>query len=176
MRIAIALSLLAISGCSPAPPAAVAPPSPAVQTARSEVERSAVERFGQAALARARSADEFVAALRYPGLPMPPYDTDGKPITPVFPTALLYREKGQWFAYGMGGAHPVLPRWSQQLEAVLRNPGLYAEPADGGLVGCTDAGASYVWMQVKGRPEQARIGHCGGSPLTEQLVSAALMG
>jgi hypothetical protein len=76
----------------------------------------------------------------------------------------------------MDGLHPVLPRWSQQLESVLRDPRLFSEPVDGGFVGCTDAGASYAWMKVEGRAEQARIGHCGGSPVTEQLVSAALMG
>ena len=176
MRIAIALLLLAFAGCAAPAPVAVTSPSPAVQSAQKEVEQSVLARFGEAALARARRADEFIAAVRYPGLPMPPHDTDGKPITPVYPTALMYREMGQWFAYGMGGVHPVLPRWSQQLETVVRDPRIFAEPAHGGFVGCTDAGASYVWMRVEGRPEQTRIGHCGGSPLTEQLVSAALMG
>ena len=154
-----------------------APVVPAVvQEARADVERSVIERFGAAALARARAADEFIAAKRYAGLPMPPYDTDGKPITPTHPTALLFREDGKWFAFGRDGPHPMLPRWVEQLETVLRNPALWVEPIDGGMLGCTDAGASYVWLRVKGRPEQARIGHCGGSPLAEQLVSAALMG
>ena len=148
----------------------------AVQSARSDVERLVVERFGLAALKRARSAQEFVAVLRYPGLPMPPYDTDGHPIKPSYPTALLFREDGRWHAYGIDGAHQVLPRWSKPLEALLRDPRLFAEPRDGGVVGCTDSGASYAWLRVAEQPEQTRIGHCGGSPLTERLVSSALMG
>ena len=175
MRVAIVLAMLALPGCM-TPHAAVEPLSPTLQSAQREVERSVVDRVGSAALAEARRADEFVAVLRYPGLPMPPYDTDGKPITPTYPTALLYRQKGQWFAFGMDGVHPVLTRWSRQLEGLLRDPRLFAEQAEGGVVGCTDAGASYVWLRVQGRAEQVRIGHCGGSPLTEQLAGAALMG
>jgi hypothetical protein len=167
--------MLTASACVRAPVTPAAIP-PAVQAARGEVEQAVVERFGAAALERARGADEFVAVLRYPGLPMPDHDTDGRPIKPSYPTALLYRENGRWFAFGVGGAHPVLPRWSQPLEALLRDPRLLAEPVDGGVLGCTDAGASYALLRISPGAEHARIGHCGGSPLTEQLVSAALMG
>ena len=175
MRIAACLFSVVIIGCtsgvipSPQIPAAV-------RLAQADVEKAVVERFGGAALARARAADGFVAVLRYPGLPMPDHDTDGHPIPPTYPTALLFHEKGRWYAYGMRGLHPVLPRWSERLEIVLRDPRLLDEPITGGPVGCTDAGASYAWLRVPGRDEQTRIGHCGGSPLTEELVSAALMG
>ena len=169
--------LLTVSACAQQkpPPPTIALPGVA-ETARADVEQKVVERFGAAALARARSAPEFIAVLRYPGLPPPPYDTDGHPIKPHYPTALLFRENGRWFAYGMEGVHPMLPRWSAPLDALLANPALWSEPLDGGEVGCTDSGGSYVWLRVGGHPEQARIGHCGGSPLTEQLVSAAFMG
>jgi hypothetical protein len=116
--------MLTASPCVRAPVTPAAIP-PAVQAARGEVEQAVVERFGAAALERARGADEFVAVLRYPGLPMPDHDTDGRPIKPSYPTALLYRENGRWFAFGVGGAHPVLPRWSQPLEALLRDPGCW---------------------------------------------------
>ena len=157
-------------------PGALAPHELHRRSAVGGHERAVVERFGSAALARAREAGEFVAVLRYQGLPMPPYDTDGHPIKPSHPTALLFRDDGRWFAFGADGAHPVLPRWAQALDEQLASPALWAEPADGGEVGCTDAGASYAWLRVAGRPEHSRIGHCGGSPLTEVLVSAALMG
>jgi hypothetical protein len=175
VRILLVLCIISLAACGRAPPPAPAL-SPASESVRQEVEQAVVERFGAAALARARSADEFIAVLRYPGLPMPPHDTDGHPIKPSYPTGLLFREKGQWFAYGMGGLHPMLPRWSEQLERSVRDPRLWAEPPDGGVVGCTDAGASYAWLRIAGHPEHARIGHCGGSPLTEQLVATALMG
>ena len=175
MRCAAARLLLMVAGCAPV--AAPVPAVPAaVQSARADVERSVVERYGAAALARARSADEFIAVKHYPGLPMPDHDTDGHPIKPFYPTALWFREDGRWLAFGMDGVHPVLPRWSDRLEAVIANPALWQEPADGGLLGCTDAGGSFAWLRIKGHPAQARIGHCGGSPLTEQLVRAALMG
>jgi hypothetical protein len=175
MRIAPCLFSLLFMGCT----SGVIPPSQmpaAVRLARADVEKAVLERFGGAALARARAADGFVAVLRYPGLPMPDHDTDGHPITPAYPTALLFQEKGRWYAYGMQGLHPMLPRWSERLQSVLRDPRLWNEPVTGGPVGCTDAGASYAWLRVAGHDEQARIGHCGGSPLTEELVSAALMG
>jgi hypothetical protein len=175
MRLGPILASFAVSACVQSPPQTAAF-SPAVQSAQKDVERAVLERFGAAALARARASSDFIAVLRYPGLPMPPYDTDGHPIKPSYPTALLFREHGQWLAYGASGPHRVLPRWSEPLEALLRDPRLFAEPSDGGPVGCTDAGASYVWLRIKGRPEQARVGHCGGSPLTDQLVSAAFMG
>jgi hypothetical protein len=81
MRIALLLSLLAVSGCVQ-PRVQVAALSPAEQSIQREVEQAVVKRFGAAALTRARAADQFIAVLRYPGLPMPPYDTDGKPIEP----------------------------------------------------------------------------------------------
>ena len=178
MRFWIPIVSLGLAACAQTvPPVSTATsPPPEVQTARNDVERMVIERFGAPALARARGADEFLAALRYPGLPMPDHDTDGHPIKPSFPTALLFREQGRWYAYGIDGIHPMLPRWSAQLETLLNDPRLWAEPADGGVLGCTDAGASYVWLRIQGHPEQARVGHCGGSPLTEQLVSASFMG
>jgi hypothetical protein len=175
MRIAACLFSLLFIGCT----SGAIPPSQmpaAVRLAQADVEKAVVERFGEAALARARAADGFIAVLRYPGLPMPDHDTDGHPITPTYPTALLFHEKGRWYAYGMQGLRPVLPRWSERLESVLRDPRLWNEPITGGAAGCTDAGASYAWLRVAGHEEQTRIGHCGGSPLTEELVSAALMG
>jgi len=181
MRKVVPLFLLLMAGCATVPPPAsvrepqTIPQAPVVEEARADVEKHVVERFGAAALARARAAPEFIAALRYPGMPMPPYDTDGHPIKPSVPTALLYRENGQWFAYGINGAEPVLPRWSDQLNTLLAKPELWVEPADGGAVGCTDSGGSYAWLRIADHPEQARIGHCGGSPLTEQLVSGAFL-
>ena len=176
MRVFACFLSMTMVGCT-----AIAPNSPAnvpaaARLARIDVEKAVADRFGAEAVARARSADEFIAVLRYPGLPMPDHDTDGHPITPTYPSALLFRENGRWFAYGMNGLHPVLPRWSERLETMLRNPNLWLEPVTGGPVGCTDAGASYAWLRVAGQPEHARIGHCGGSPLTEEVVSAALMG
>lgn len=176
MRSFFPAALLPIAGCVQQPPAPVAIVPAAVESARADVERHVVEDFGAGALARARSAPEFIAVLRYPGLPMPPYDTDGHPIKPHSPAALLFREKGRWLAFGRDGVHPMLPRWSASLDGVLARPDLWSEPVDGGPVGCTDAGASYAWLRVRGHGEQARIGHCGGSPITEELVSAALMG
>jgi hypothetical protein len=175
MRLVACLSALSMVGCAPVATSRVPVPA-AARLAQIDVEKAVTERFGATALARARSADEFVAVLRYRGLPMPDHDTDGHPIRPTFPAGLLFRENGKWFAYGVDGFHPVLPRWSEQLERVLRNPALWSEPVTGGVLGCTDAGASYAWLRVAGQSEQARIGHCGGSPLTEELVSAALMG
>lgn len=176
MRKGLFVALLALAGCSQVtPPRQIQSQPPVVEAARADLEQKIVDKFGRAALARARSAPEFIAALRYQGLPPPPFDTDGHPIKPHYPTALLFRENGRWFAYGMNGVEPVLPRWSDQLNGLLARPELWAEPADGGEVGCTDSGASYAWLRVAGHPEQARIGHCGGSPLTEQLVSAAFL-
>jgi hypothetical protein len=177
MRPLLLALLLPLAACAQAPVPRARTTVPAVvESARVDLESRVVERFGAAALARARSAPEFIAVLRYSGLPAPPYDTDGHPIKPSYPTALLFRENGRWFAYGMNGVRPILPRWSGPLDELLQRPDLWAEPVDGGLLGCTDAGASYVWLRVRGHAEQARIGHCGGSPLTERLVSAALMG
>jgi hypothetical protein len=176
MRVILAALCLALAGCAQQPPVQAVIVPPVVQEARADVERHVVEQFGAAALARARAAPEFIAVLRYPGLPQPPYDTDGHPIKPHYPTALLFRENGKWFAFGMDGVHAMLPRWSGPLDDLLQRPALWSEPVDGGMLGCTDAGGSYVWMRVRGHAEQARIGHCGGSPLTEQLVGAALMG
>jgi hypothetical protein len=175
MRLIACFSALMMTACTPVTTSRIAVPD-AARLAQIDVENAVTKRFGTAALARARLADEFIAVLRYPGLPMPDHDTDGHPIKPTFPTGLLFKENGKWFAHGINGLHPILPRWSQRLEAALQNPALWAEPVTGGVIGCTDAGASYAWLRVAGHREQARIGHCGGSPLTEELVSAALMG
>ena len=174
MRVIACALLVAMASCSPVPAVVDAPA--AARLAQVDVEKAVVERFGSAALTRARSADQFVAVLRYPGLPLPDHNTDGRAIVPSYPTALLFWENGHWFAYGADGSHQVLPRWSDQLNSLLSNPRLWSEPVTGGPIGCTDAGASYAWVKVRDHAEHTRIGHCGGSPLTEELVSVALMG
>lgn len=173
MRLLACIPFLMMVACTPVATPKVTVPA-AARLAQTDVEKAVTERFGAAALTRARLAHEFIAVLRYPGLPSPDHDTDGHPIKPVFPTGLLFKENGKWFAYGLKDLHPVLPRWSERLEAALRSPTIWSEPVTGGFLGCTDAGASYAWLKVAGQIEHTRIGHCGGSPLTEELVSAAL--
>src|SRR5215203_4483139 len=157
MRLVACISALMMMGCTPVATSGVEVPA-AARLAQIDVEKAVTERFGGSALARARSANEFIAVLRYPGLPMPDHDTDGHPIKTTYPTGLLFKENDKWFAYGIDGLHSVLPRWSERLEAVLRNPALWSEPVTGGVIGCTDAGASYAWLRAAGHSEQTRIG------------------
>lgn len=182
MRSAVAAALLLAAACAPAPPPAEPPPMderaerdgprfdpPKV---RQDLETSARAQFGDALTDQALAAPAYLFAKRYAGmLPPPPPDAGPDYRYPEPPTMMLIRRDGQWLAAQAGvGFVPVTAGKAARLEAALRETAFWKDPA-WAPPGCTDAGASLIWLKLPGRPVQGRSGTCGETERTERLVS-----
>ena len=179
----VLFTLLLLSACAPvAPP--VPPPGersgaegPAFNPAetRASLEASARAQHGDALVDQALASPAFLIAKRYAGmLPPPPPDAGPDYRYPEPPTFVLVRRDGEWLGAAAGGGFvPLGGDKSARIEAALRDPGFWKAPA-WAPPGCTDAGASLIWLKLPGRPVQVRSGTCGETERTERLVSILL--
>jgi len=142
-------------------------------TIRRDLETSVLERFGQAALDRAGTADASIMAKMYEGLPRPPVQgTDGQWVYPPKPVALLVREGGDWFEASSGGFAPVAAAKASEIDRLLRSADFWAEPARVAQGGCTDGGSTLMLIRLSGADWRVRQGTCGGPPLHSRLLGA----
>lgn len=142
---------------------------------RRDLETSARAKFGDALVEQTLASPEFLFAKHYYGLAPPPtLQPDGSYRYPEPPTAMLIRREGQWLSARSGGGFvAVAPEKAAALEAMLAEPGFRAEPAYA-EPGCTDAGASLLWLKPAGQPALVRRGACGATARTERLIFLAL--
>jgi hypothetical protein len=180
---AVPLALLLLAACAPVPPPPPPPGTlsgaegPAFDAAktRQDLESSARTQFGDASTDEALAAPAFLIAKRYAGmLPPPPPGAGADYRYPDPPAFILVRRDGRWLAAQKGGGFVSLAAdKAARLDAALADPGYWKEPV-WAPPGCTDAGASLVWLKLPGRPAQVRSGTCGATERTERLVSILL--
>lgn len=178
----ILTSLATLAACATTPAGPIQPPpltDPSLRAQLVEIgedlRSSAIKRFGEAALAEARQG-EFIVAKIYAGmLPPPPPDAGPDYKYPDPPTVLLTKVDGSWFRYQPGGGRvPVTADKAAAMETVLIGPAMWLEPTWGGMPGCTDIPGTLLWIRYGNHAEHVRRGRCGGAPLTERLVFAAV--
>lgn len=180
---AVPLALLLLSACAPVAP----PPRPPgtlsgaegpafdAEKTRRDLESSARTQHGDALVEQALAAPAFLIAKRYAGmLPPPPPDAGPDYRYPDPPAFVLVRPERQWLAAQKGGGFVAVGAdRAARLDAALADPAFWKEPA-WAPPGCTDAGASLIWLKLPGRPPQVRSGTCGETERTERLVSILL--
>ncbi len=180
---ALLLASLLLWACAPVAP----PPRPPgtlsgaegpafdPEKTRRDLESSARTQHGDALVVEALAAPAFLIAKRYAGmLPPPPPDAGPDYRHPDPPTFVLVRRERQWLVARAGGGFAALPTdKAARLDAALAEPGFWKEPV-WAPPGCTDAGASLIWLKLPGRPAQVRSGTCGETQRTERLVSILL--
>lgn len=181
MKYSVLLVLSLLGGCVPA----TRPPDPAARSeefrpgfdpvrVRADLEKTARDRFGSAPTDAALKADTFLIAKHYHGLPLPPIvQADGTYRYPDPPFAMLIRRNGQWLAVRKDGFAPIAPDKAEAIDSTLREDAFWKEPA---YVepGCTDAGASLLWLKMPGKPLLVRQGSCGGSEHSQRAIFLAL--
>jgi hypothetical protein len=143
---------------------------------RRDLEASADARFGEPLTEQAVAGDTFLIAKHYFGLAPPPeLQPDGSYRDREPPVALLVKEEGRWQAArpGSNGFQPIAPDKAATLDRLVSDEALWSEP-DHARAGCTDAGASLLWLKMPGRPVLVRRGACGATARTERLIFAAL--
>jgi hypothetical protein len=182
MRVSI-LALSALAACAPTAtgelPSVAPGPTDYVETlpagfdaqqVKADLEGAIVERFGAAALKRAQSAEAYVLARHYQGLPQPP--RPGEPPPPPI-AALLMLERGVWYRAETGGAfRPLTATQQQQWITALADTGAWAEPTFANPT-CTDAGATYLIVSLPNRPFLLHAANCA-TPKSERLGLAAI--
>jgi hypothetical protein len=138
-----------------------------------DVEQSVRERFGEAALGRARAADAVIMSKLYRGMPLPPkQQPDGSWVAAPHPVALMVREKGQWLKAGESGFAPADAPAQIEVEALLGSAAFWGEAARIPQGGCTDGGSTLFVIRMPRQEPQVRQGTCGGPPLHNRLISA----
>jgi hypothetical protein len=146
------------------------PPDFNAQQVKADLEAAIVERFGAAALKRAKSAEAYVLSRHYQGLPQPTRPGEAPPL-PI--AALLIFERNGWYRAETGGIFRSLtPAQQQQWLAALADTGAWAEPTFANPT-CTDAGATYLIASLPNRPFLLRAANCA-TPKSERLGLAAI--
>jgi hypothetical protein len=137
-----------------------------------DVESSIRDRFGNAALARAMSAEASIMSKLYRGMPLPPVQQpDGSWKDWPYPTALLIRENGRWHRAQPSGFSPVEPAAQNEIDTLLGSAAFWAEPARVAQGGCTDGGSTLFVIRMPKQQPRVRQGTCGGPPLHARLIS-----
>ena len=180
MTLSIAVAT-ALTACAPAVPVAQpVEPGDAVipgfvpERVRSDLEKTARERFGDVLTERALASPTYLFSKHYMGLPPPPIvQSDGSYKYPDPPMAMLIRENGKWLAATESGFRSAKPESAAAIDAIIGDPAFWAEPA-WAQPGCTDAGGSLLMLKVPQRARIVRQGACGATQRTERLVFLGL--
>ena len=180
-RVWLLTAVAALWACAPAVP--VAQPVAAseevipgfdAERVRTDLQKTARERFGDALTDRALASPAYLLSKHYMGLAPPPIvQPDGSYKYPDPPMAMLIRENGQWLAATATGFRRAKPDQATAIDAMIADRAFWAEPA-WAQPGCTDAGGSLLMLKAPQRARIVRQGACGATQHTERLVFLGL--
>jgi len=136
---------------------------------RAYVESEATRVLGPAPVAEASAARTAVMLVLSQSLPPPwqrpdgTWDYRGRP-----PTNVAVKRASGWVEWKSGAAVAMAPDRAARLDALLADPGFWAEPAYSPAEGCLDGGSLSIVVKARGRTRAARQ-VCGMHGRAEQL-------